>query len=253
MNKKDFAYKAACLIVVMTLLPLAIAALAATPDVGLVTALSGEVTYWNPGEKQLPSKAQAFLKIRQGDHFKLSQGAVAQLTYFASGRQETWKGPVTVKVGDTGGQSAGKQSSHLPAEVKVLSTKVTKRMAAAPVVVARSEIQTSGVSQVMRDTRSTGVIQTMAPQRVLPASPPPGPLSAQAQKELAEAEQFYQDLRGQAKADDRTPEIYLLSVYADHGQYQKMEQVIDGLLAKQPGDQTLKELKAWVRSQAPGK
>jgi hypothetical protein len=226
---------------------------AATPDVGLVTGLSGEVTYWNPAENQLPAKARAFLKIRQGDHFKLSTGAVAQLTFFASGRQETWKGPVTVHVGSAESLAPEKQPSVHPAEVKVLSSKVTKRMVAAPMVVARSDAQTSGVSQVMRETRSTGVIQTMAPKKVPAASPPPGPLSPQAQKEVAEAEQVYQDLKKQAKAGDRTPEIYLLSVYADHGQREKMQQVIDAWLAKQPDDQTLKELKAWVRAQAAEK
>ena len=238
-----------CVAMAAILLPLAFSPLlAAVPDVGLVTGLSGEVTYWNPAEKQLPAKAQAFLKIRQGDLFKLSPGGVAQLTYFASGRQETWKGPVTLKVGDVKSQAAEKESSHLPAEVKILSTKVTRRMSAAPMAVARSDIQTSGVSQVMRDTRSSGVIQTMAPQKVAPTSPPPGPLSPRAQKEVAEAEHVYQDLKKQTKAGDLTPEIYLLSVYADHGQYQKMEQVIDALLANQPGDQTLTELKAWARS-----
>jgi hypothetical protein len=227
--------------------------LAAAPDVGLVTSLSGEVTYWNPAEKQPPAKAQAFLKVRRGDHFKVPEGAVAQLTYFASGRQETWKGPVRLHVGDSESQPAGNQKPRFAPEVKVLSSKVAKKMVSAPMVVARSGAQTSGVSQVMRETRSSGVIQTMAPRRAPLAPTPPGPLSPQAQIEVNEAEKVYQDLKKQAKTGDLTPEIYLFSVYAEHGQYAKIEQVIDTLLAKQPGDQTLKELKAWARSQAPGK
>jgi hypothetical protein len=250
MHKETFAWQTAGVTMVMILTALAMAALATAPDVGLVTALSGEATYWNPGEKQVPAKAQAFLKIRQGDRFKLAQGAAVQLTYFASGRQETWKGPVTVNVGEAASQSAEKQPPRLPAEVKVLSPKVATRMAAAPAAVARSAPQTGGASQVMREARSSGVIQTMAPRKAPSASPPPGPLSAQVQKELAEAEQVYQDLKDQAKAGDRTPEIYLLGVYAHHRQYRQMEQVIDAWLAKQPGDQTLQKLKAWARSRA---
>jgi hypothetical protein len=225
---------------------------AATPDVGLVTGLSGEVTYWNPTERQPPAKAQAFLKIRQGDHFKLSTGAMAQLTYFASGRQETWKGPVTVHVGSAESQAAEKQPAYQPPEVKVLSAKVAKRMVAAPLVVARTG-GVSHVSHVMQATRSTGVIPTMAPKKVPAASPPPRPLSPQAQKEVAEAEQVYQDLKKQAKAGDRTPEMYLLSVYAEHRQYQKMEQLINTQLYKQPDDLTLRKLQAWVRAQAAPK
>jgi len=100
----------------------------------------------------------------------------------------------------------------------------------------------------MRETgRSSGVIPTMAPMKA--PSPPSGPPSPQAQKEVAEAEQLFPNLKKQAKAGDLTPEIYLLSVYAAHRQYQKMEQTIDTMLAKNPGDRHLRELKSWARSQ----
>lgn len=243
-----------CLIMAAIFAVLAFSSLlAATPDVGLVTGLSGEVTYWNPAENQPPAKAQAFLKVRRGDHFKVREGAVAQLTYFAGGRQETWKGPVTVQVGDAESRPADKQEPRFPPEVKVLSAKVAKKMVGAPLVVARGETQTSGVSQVRRETRSSGVIQTMAPQRE-PQAPAPSPaLSPQAQEEMAEAERVYQDLKKQVKAGDLTPEIYLFSVYANHGQHQRIEQIIDGLLAKQPGDPTLLDLKLRARVQALAK
>jgi hypothetical protein len=223
---------------------------AAPPDVGLVTGLSGELTYWNPKEKQPPAKAQAFLKIRRGDHLKLAGGAVAQLTYFTSGRQETWKGPATLIVGDIESQAAGKMSHSPSLEVKILSSKVAQKMSSAPMAVNRSASQTSGIGQIKGEQlRSSGVIQTMAPRKALPPPPAPRPLAAPDKKAVAEAEKVYQDLKKQAKADDLTPEIYLLSVYADYKLYGKMEQVIAGMLTKRPDDPNLKKLKAWARSQ----
>ena len=63
------------------------------PDVGLVTQLSGDTTYWNEGYQKTPEKAQVFMKVRKGDHFKVSGGSVVQVVYFQNGRKETWKGP----------------------------------------------------------------------------------------------------------------------------------------------------------------
>ena len=41
------------------------------------------------------------MKVRRGDHLKLPGAASLTLLYFASGRQETWRGPVTLRAGDT--------------------------------------------------------------------------------------------------------------------------------------------------------
>jgi len=40
------------------------------PDVGIITQLSGEVTYRNEDYQKTPEKAQAFMKIFQGIIFK---------------------------------------------------------------------------------------------------------------------------------------------------------------------------------------
>ena len=103
-----------CLTIMMLCLTASLSFGAGAPDVGLVTGLSGEVTYANPAENQVPAQAQAFLKIREGDQFKLAPGALLQLTYFASGRQETWHGPVNVAVGGQGGRAAGNGPFSLP-------------------------------------------------------------------------------------------------------------------------------------------
>ena len=43
------------------------------PDVGIVTQLSGEATYWNESYQRTPEKAEAFMKIRRGDYLRYPQ------------------------------------------------------------------------------------------------------------------------------------------------------------------------------------
>lgn len=212
---------------------------AAPVDVALVTKLAGEATYFNQTEQKQPAPVQAFMKVRQGDHFKLPPGSLVQLVYFDNGRQETWKGPVTVIIGLGESRAEGDKSPPSQPEVQILPTKVTKRMMAPAMPLPRSSI------------RYSGVIQTMAPEckTTTPAAICVKPLNAQGRKEIKEAQRVYQSLRQKTEAGDLTPEFYLLSVLADYGQYPQMLPVIDTMLTKKPGDPVLKDLKTWVRSQ----
>ncbi len=252
MSLKKTLIRLGCLTITMLCLTASLAFGAGAPDVGLVTGLSGEVTYANPAEKQVPAPAQAFLKIREGDQFKLAPGALLQLTYFASGRQETWHGPVNVAVGGQGGRAAGNGAAPSP-EVKVLSSKIAKKMAGAALAVSRAGSPDHSVSRPNSEQlQSSGVVRTMAPMR---SSAPPaaaGPPPSRDGKALAEAEKTYQDLKRGAQPGDLTPEIYLVGVYADYGQYGKMAGVVDTMLAQRPHDENLRKLQAWARSRAAG-
>ena len=77
---------------------------------------------------------------------------------------------------------------------------------------------------------------------------PPATLSPEARLQIVKAEAVYRDLQKEAEAGDLTPELYLLSVYAEYGQYARMEKVIDAMREKQPSNATLKNLEAWVRA-----
>jgi len=214
----------------------AASAQATAPDVGLITQLSGPVTYWNQEEQKEPVPAKAFMKIRQGDNFKLNEAGSLTLLYFASGRQEIWKGPATIVAGATG-SAAGDQKSPAQPEVKLISTKATKQLAGTPLFLPRSSTGTSGG------------IQTMTPAGLAPAGTPAS-LSAEAQRQIKEAEGIYQDLSKTAAANDVTPELYLLSVLGKYGQYADMDKLVDTMLRKKPGDEALKDLKAWVQSKS---
>jgi hypothetical protein len=209
-----------------------------SPDAGLVTKLSGEVTYRNAAEQKEPARAQAFMKVRRGDLFKLPGESLLQILYFANGRQETWKGPISIRAGEA--ESLPEEGAKIPSqpEVNILSPKVTKRMTGASLPLPRSSV------------RYSGVIQTMGPSKGTPPVARPKPSSEEVRREIQEAEIFYQDWRQQAPADDVTPDFYFLGVLADYQQYPEMEKIIDAMLAKRPGETYLKELKVWARSQS---
>jgi hypothetical protein len=241
--------------------------------VGLITKLTGEATYWNKQEKK-PSPVQAFMKVRQGDNFKLSKNAALTLLYFSSGRQETWKAPAVFTAGTA--ESAAKGKKQAPPEVKTMPTSAIQKIAAAPFLKPPSEGASPGATQMIRmdpgrtgataaksmeppgrtgataqmeaaPPSRSGAIQTMAPVCTVP---PPLPPKDVIQKEITQAKAEYQNLKQKAGADDFTPELYFLGVLAEYRQYDEMNKILDDLIKKNPGDPALKEMKTWVRNQS---
>jgi hypothetical protein len=204
------------------------------PDVGLVAQLSGDVTYMNEGYQKTPEKAQSFIRIRQGDRFKVASGAMVQLVYFQSGRKETWKGPADFVVGEAQSRAGGEKGVQAQPEVVILPTGVSQGMQRIPILLRRAGLSRSGATQV----RGVGG----GPQKAIA-------LSEEEKAEIKMAEEIYQSLRKQTKAEDITPELTLLAVLADYEQYEEMERVIKNALEIQPESGVLKGLLAWVRTQ----
>lgn len=204
------------------------------PDVGLVTQLSGDATYWNEGYQKTPEKTQAFMKIRRGDRFKIGAGAMIQLVYFQNGRQETWKGPAAFMVGDVQSRVEGEKGLQTQPEVLILSAEASQGIRRIPVLLRRARLGRSGGMLVRGDTE--GSQKAFVP-------------SKEERAEIAMAKEAYQKLRKQTKADDITPELNLLGVLADYEQYEEMAKVIKEALKIQPDNQVLKELDEWVKAQ----
>lgn len=204
------------------------------PDVGLVTQLSGDVTYMNEGYQKTPEKVQPFMRIRQGDRFVVTAGAMVQLVYFQSGRKETWKGPAVFAVGEAQSRVEGEKGMQAQPEVKILPTGASQGLRGIPILLRRAGLSRSGTTQVR------GVVGT--PQKAIT-------LSEKEKSEIKRTEEIYQSLRKQTKADDITPELILLGVLSDHEQYEEMERVIKDALKIQPENEVLKKLKDWARAQ----
>jgi hypothetical protein len=192
-------------------------------DVGIVNMLSGDVAYASDGAAG--AKAQAFMKVRQGDRFTVPPGAQVRVVYFNGGRQETWKGPAAFKAG----AQSGEASSGKPTDITTLPSTVPQRIAQVPELI-----------QIAKLGRSGGV--------AVRGSGRPPRLTAEQQTEVKNAREIYGKLRSQSTPDDITPELYLYSVLQDFLLYDDMKPVVDEMAKRQPANAEVKELAAWVRS-----
>lgn len=205
------------------LLGVALGVNAQSSDVGLVNHLSGDVSYAGQGGTQ--SKAQAFMKVRQGDRFTLPAGAQLRLVYFSGSRQETWKGPSSFKAGTQQGEALSGQM----AEAAQLPSGVAQKIAQVPDLVQIAKLGRSGGIAVRGGAR-------------------PGRLSSEQQTEVSQAKATYAQLRQKAPAEDILPEFYYYSVLQDHLLYEEMKTVTDEMLKRQPGNPEAQELAAYVKS-----
>jgi len=204
------------------------------PDVGIITQLSGDVTYRNEEYQKTPEKAQAFMKIFQGDYFQVEAKATVQLVYFLNGRKETWKGPAVFIVGEAQSRAKSEKGMQAQPEVKILPSGVLDGVRRVPVLLRRAGLSRSGIMQVR------GLGESSRKSKVP---------SEEERAEIAMAKENYRNLRDQTKEEDITPELYLLGILANYDQFEEMEKVIKDTLKKLPNNEVLKKLEEWVKAQ----
>jgi hypothetical protein len=210
-------------IIFAALIGFAAGAGAQSSDVGLVNQLSGDVAYAAQGGDE--SKAQAFMKVREGDRFTLAEGAQLRLVYFDGSRQETWKGPASFKAGTRQSVTLSGQA----AAAAQLPSGVAQKIAQVPNLLQIAKLGRAGGIAVRGGGRS-------------------GRLNAEQQAELSQAKVNYAQMRQSAPADDITPELYYYSVLQDHLLYGEMKTVTEEMLKRQPRSAAAQELSAYVNS-----
>ncbi len=198
----------------------------AAGDVGLINHLAGDVAYTSGATS---AKAQAYMKVREGDRFNVPAGAQVRLVYFQGGRQETYNGPATFTAG---AQASSVQSGSQP-QVTTLPAGVPQKISQTPELVQIAKLGRSGGVAV----RGVGREQRLTPQQ---------------QAEVRQAKDTYQQLRASAAADDITPELYLYSVLQDHLLYNDMKPVVEEMARRQPGNPDVAELRAYVKAKTEG-
>ena len=190
----------------------------AADDVGLVNQLSGEVAYKAPGGSA--SRASAFMKVRDGDNFRLNAGARLRVVYFDGGRQELWEGPAEFN-------AARKQGTVISG--KVMASQL-------PGGVPQALAQTPELMQIVKVGR---------PGAVTVRGIKPG-MSAEQKLGVQQARDQYKSMSDGTAGDDITPELYLLNVLREHALHDEMKQVAARMLVKQPAQQEVKDIVAWV-------
>jgi hypothetical protein len=193
----------------------------ALADVGLINQLSGDVSYTSGGSS---ARAKAFMKVREGDRFIIHAGAQARIVYFQGGRQEAYTGPATLIVG----AQASQQQTGAAAQVSQLPAGVPQKIA-----------QTPELIQIARLGRSGGV--------AVRGTQPPQRLSPQAQAEVRQAYQTYEQMRKTAAAGDIVPEQYLYAVLQDHLLYEDMKAVVAEMQKRQPADPDVAVMAEYVK------
>ena len=178
-------------------------------EVGLVTALSGNVKLLE--EKSAALELRPFVKVRDGDQLALAANARLQLVFFEGGRQETWQGDGRLAVGS---QSSKALKGGLQLETRMLPAILVKQLSKTP-------------------SPDGNVKAGMVRLRTLPSL-----------ETLESVERRYADLRQQAEAGDRSPELYLLASYFELRAFEKLEALIGQIGEKSPQDQEVVALAA---------
>jgi len=181
-------------------------------EVGLVTAVSGNVRLQE--DKAAASELKSFVKLRAGDRLTMEGAARLQMVYFEGGRQETWRGAGQLEVGS--GQSKVVSGSLQP-EVKTLPAILVKQLSKTP-------------------SPDGNVKAGMVRMRSMPSG-----------GTLASVEKNYADLRKQAEAGDRNPELYLLAGYFELREYDKLDALLRDMAGKSPDDLEVRTLTALYK------
>jgi hypothetical protein len=190
-------------------------------DVALVNLVSGEVTYVAPAGT--PGKVGPFMKLRAGDRIDVAAGAQVRIVFFEGARQELWVGPASFRAGNV----AAEPLSGKAAAATNLPIGVPQRMAHIPEII---QIAKLGGSQIR------GVL---TPQQKA---------SLEQQEALAKAREAYEAMRKTASADDINPELYLYAALHEFLVYDEMKVVVAEMRRKQPDNQDVKTLDAWLKS-----
>jgi hypothetical protein len=190
-------------------------------DVALVNLVSGDVTY--VPQTGTPGKVQPFMKVRDGDRIDVAAGGQVRIVFFEGARQELWAGPASFRAGKT----AAEPISGKSAETTNLPAGVPQRMARIPELIQYSKFGGTQLRGGLTRQQKASLDQ---------------------QATLAQARAAYEKMRQDMPADDITPELYLYAALYEFLVYDEMKVVVAEMRRKQPDNQDVKALDAWLTS-----
>ncbi len=191
-------------------------------DVGLVNLVAGDVRFAPVSGASAPVKA--FMRVREGDRFKLAVGAQLRVVFFEGARQERWFGPSSFRAA----RAKGEAISGAPTEIARLPAGAPQRIARIP--------------ELMQNAKLGGI-------RVRGAAP--AAVDAPAQS-LGQARAIYREMKQALPPDDIAPELYYYAALEEHERYGEMRAVVAEMQRKQPGNEDVDALAEWVRTKTGG-
>ncbi len=195
-------------------------------DVGLVTSVSGKVSYWSQEEGR-EAEAQSFMKVRVGDRFRLEEGSTIRIVFFETSTQETWSGPAIFRIGERG--SEPERGVTAKPEIVPLPPGAGQKIERIPALLRKAGLARVGGMQVRG-----ALPQEEREPLERPAYDP------------RESEARYREMKLRAERDDIAPELFLLGILFEQGRYEEMGPVVDEAIRRRPQDRVLMDLKLWL-------
>jgi hypothetical protein len=194
------------------------------PETLIVTAVKGDVTYIRTTETEEPQAVYPFLKLEDQDLLTVPAGARINLLYINRGLGETWQGPKTLQIESSQCYvlEGGEWRKERPDLLRSLLFEPQK-------VLAKSALFSLA-------------FQAGATARALPV------LQEIPETKVASIEKTESILRKEFGEGDATPDLYLLSILAEHGQYERMGATLQNLLTMYPNNSVLLAWQKWVNS-----
>lgn len=197
----------------------------ALPEVAFVTFVQGEVTYVREAAQPIPLPVIPFMKVRQSAIITVPAESQIHLLFLQQGIQEIWQGERVLKVENSGclvKTTDDTWEEQIPHAVQTLLFQPQKTMQESPFLLFAPD--------ALPNTRAFAVL------RELP------------EKKSSEMQQTYAALQEQFGSQDVIPELYLLSVLVKHGQFARMQIIIQSQIEKFPENAILLEWQKWVQA-----
>lgn len=131
------------------------------------------------------------MKVRVGETLRVELGGWVRIVFFQGNREEPWKGPAVLKVGETRGEP--EPGSPAEAEVTVLPSGASKGIQRVLALVRKAGFSRAGAMQVRGEAAAEGTKE---------AAGAAAALSAQEQAETQWAKEIYREMRRRSVVDD---------------------------------------------------
>ncbi|MGE4298018.1 MAG: hypothetical protein AB7E47_08320 [Desulfovibrionaceae bacterium] len=194
--------------------------------VGLISKVRGQVSY-SPADTGTPAPVQDFMQMYDGDALALGADGQCQIVFFKSGFQETWHGPVALRL--TEGSSNVTSGSAGENETTMLPPEMTQAVGEAGIPLHRAEMERFGMT----------VVRGMNPHDGKPAAQTPEDKAA-----IDDAEEMYTRLQARTGPDDVMPELYLIGVLLKHGGGDRAAEIAAKAMDKRPDSPWLRQFAA---------
>jgi hypothetical protein len=184
----------------------ALAKSAEEAETALITGIIGEVTYVRSTESSVPRLVQPFMTLQAGDELTLPDGAQLNVLFINRGIGETWQGPKELQY------QPGQLLTKIFGEWRKDRPKLLKLK--------------SLLFEPQKFLSTSGLLGEQQPALKPPSAPP--------KDWTGLIDKTYSILQKEFGEGDLTPEMYLLSIYEKYGQYDRMTEVLSGLLERFP-------------------